>query len=112
MQKMITRKLELFGHICRMENDRKIKSVVFGRLKGTNKRGRPHKEWMDNITEWCGVSIQELYHAALEKQKCRRITRMASGIGPLVNDDDDDDRVVDQMLSQEPDLDSVSTWQL
>src|SRR6218665_3155229 len=29
MPKLITRKLELFGHICRMENDRKIKSVVF-----------------------------------------------------------------------------------
>jgi len=52
-----------------MENDRKIKSVVFGRLEGTNKRGRPNKEWLDNITEWCGVSIQELYHTALEKQK-------------------------------------------
>jgi len=23
---------------------------------------------MDNIAEWCGASIQELYHAALEKQ--------------------------------------------
>ena len=83
MQKIITRKLELFGHICtctcRMENDRKIKSVVFGRLDGTNKRGQPHKEWMDNITDWCGASIQELYHTALEKQKWRRITRMALG---------------------------------
>src|SRR6218665_2023490 len=55
MQKIITRKLELFGHICRMENDRKIKSVVFRRLDGTNERGRPHKEWMDNITDWCGA---------------------------------------------------------
>ena len=61
-------------------------------MDGTNKRGRQHKEWMDNITDWCGASIQELYHAALEKQKWRRITRTASGtygIGPLVNDDDD-----------------------
>src|SRR6218665_2949244 len=49
MPKIITRKLELFGHICRMENDRKIKSVVFGRLEGTNKSGRPHKIWMDNL---------------------------------------------------------------
>ena len=79
MEKIITRKLELFGHICRMKNDRKSKSVVFGRLEGTNKRGWPHKEWMDNITEWCGASIQELYHAAFEKQKWRRITRTTSG---------------------------------
>ena len=35
-----------------------------------------------------------LGHAALEKQKWRRITRRhraPTGIGPLVNDDDDDD---------------------
>ena len=51
MQKIIIRKLEFFGHMCRMKNDRKIKSVVFGRLEGTNKRGRPHKEWIENITE-------------------------------------------------------------
>src|SRR6218665_3026196 len=79
-QKIITRKLELFGHICRIENDRKIKSVVFGRLEGTNKRGRPHKEWMDTITEWCGASLQELHrYCLLEKQNWRRITRTASG---------------------------------
>ena len=29
MQKIITRKLELFGHICRMENEKKIKSVKY-----------------------------------------------------------------------------------
>ena len=47
-----------------MENDRKIKSVVFGRLDGTNKRGRPHKEWMGNITDWCGAKryTLELYN--------------------------------------------------
>ena len=26
---LLTRKFGLFGHICRMENDRKIKSLVF-----------------------------------------------------------------------------------
>src|SRR6218665_1158113 len=41
MQQIITRKLELFCHICRMENERKFKSVIIGRLEGTNKRGRP-----------------------------------------------------------------------
>ena len=43
-----------------------------------------------NRMVWC-ISIQELYHAALEKQKWRRITRTAPGIGPLVVVDDDDD---------------------
>src|SRR6218665_2562783 len=82
MQKIITRKLELFGHICRMENDRKIKSIAFGRLDGTNKRGRPHTEWMDNITDcmvWC-INTRTI-------PRCFGETKMASnnenGIGHL-----------------------------
>jgi len=39
MQKLIRRKLGLFGHICRMHNNKKIKELVFGRMEGTNKRG-------------------------------------------------------------------------
>src|SRR6218665_4027703 len=49
MQKIITRKPELFGDICRMENDKKIKSVVFGRLEGTNKR----MDGQYNRMAWC-----------------------------------------------------------
>ena len=54
MQKTIKRKLGLFGHICRMGNDRIIKTVVFGGMEGSNKRGRPHREWLDDITGWGG----------------------------------------------------------
>jgi hypothetical protein len=45
MQIIITRKLELFGN---MSDDRKIKRVMFGRMEGVNRRGRPHKEWLGN----------------------------------------------------------------
>ena len=38
-RKLIRRKLGLFGHICRMHNNRKIKELMFGRMDGTNKRG-------------------------------------------------------------------------
>jgi len=79
MQIIITRKLELFGHICRMGDDRKIKTVVFGRMEGVNVRGRPHKEWLDNITEWCEAPIQDQAHAALDRRKWRGVTRMAAG---------------------------------
>jgi len=30
------RKLELFGHIARMDNSRKIESVVMGKMDGDN----------------------------------------------------------------------------
>src|SRR6218665_1176693 len=50
-------KLGPFGHICRMHNNRKIKELMFGRMEGTNKRGRPHREWLDDIIKWGGMSL-------------------------------------------------------
>src|SRR6218665_651918 len=48
MQTIMKRKLGLFGHICRMENSRKIKSVMLGIMDGKGRRGRPNMEWIDN----------------------------------------------------------------
>jgi len=56
----IQRKLRLFGHICWMEDNRKLKTLMFGIVDGTNKRGRPCREWMDDIVSSCKTGIQEL----------------------------------------------------
>ena len=37
----------LFGHVARIGNDRKLKTVRFGVMEVKNKRGRPHREWAD-----------------------------------------------------------------
>jgi len=34
-----------------MHNSRIIKELVFGRMEGTNRRGTPHREWLDDITD-------------------------------------------------------------
>lgn len=78
LQKVIQRKLRLFGHICRMHDNRKIKTLVFGMMDGSNKRGRPHREWADDIVEWCGASLQELSHCALDRQLWATIVMAAS----------------------------------
>ena len=41
--------MSLFGHVTRMGDDRKLKTVMFGVMEGKNKRGRPHREWADDI---------------------------------------------------------------
>jgi hypothetical protein len=61
-----------------MKDDRKIKALVFGIMDGTNKRGRPHREWVDDIIDWCGDSLQELSHSALDRVKWDRTIREAS----------------------------------
>ena len=78
LQKVIQRKLRLFGHICRINDSRKIKTLVFRMMDGSNKRGQPHREWSDDIEQWCGTTLQELSHAALDRQRWAAIVRMAS----------------------------------
>lgn len=77
-QKVIQRKLTLFGHICRMSNDRKIKTLVFGIMDGKNRRGRPNREWADDIEDWCGANLQQLSHSALNRQMWKTIVKRAS----------------------------------
>ena len=38
ISKDIQRKLRLFGHMCRMEDNKKLKTLMFGIVDGTNKR--------------------------------------------------------------------------
>jgi len=60
LQRAIRRKLRLFGHICRMEDYRKLKTLMFGIVDGMNERGRPCRKWMDDIVSWCKTGLQEL----------------------------------------------------
>jgi len=39
LQKATESKLRLFGHICRLEDNRKLKTLMFGIVDGMNKRG-------------------------------------------------------------------------
>ena len=62
------RKLQLFGHICRMEDNRLVKLVMTGSIKGKRSVGRPSRKWMDDIREWCGVKTdQEAVHMAQDR---------------------------------------------
>jgi len=52
------RKLKLFGHICRMNDNILIKTVLL-MVEGDRSHGRPAKRWSDDIVEWCGYSLPE-----------------------------------------------------
>lgn len=78
MQKLIRRKLGLFGHICRMKDDRKIKTVMFGMMKGKNRRGRPHREWLDDVIGWGRASLQKLSQIAMDREQWRNLVKMAA----------------------------------
>jgi len=43
MQLIMERKLKLFGHICRMDDNRLVKNVVFGIIDGTKQERKTEK---------------------------------------------------------------------
>jgi len=45
------RKLQLFGHICRMDDGRLVKTVMLGMIYGDRPQGRPHHRWIDDVWE-------------------------------------------------------------
>jgi len=77
LQRAIQRKLQAFGHICRMEDKRKLKTLMFGIVDGTNKRSRPCREWMDDTVSWCKTGLQELNSLAQDRSRWKLITRQA-----------------------------------
>ena len=48
---------------------------MFGIVDGTHKRGRPCKEWMDDIVSWCKTGLQELNSLAQDRRRRKLITR-------------------------------------
>ena len=64
VQQIMEWKLNLFGHICRMKDNRLMKEVIFGTMKGKSGRGRPCREWLDDVKEWGGEEIHILHRKA------------------------------------------------
>ena len=81
-EKVVDRKMELFGHICRMSDDRLIKLVLFAKGEGKRKQGRPRKKWVDDIKERCGLTLQEARQLACDRGGfwSRRPLRTRSGL--------------------------------
>jgi len=67
IQRIKKRKLNLFGHIFRMEDSRLVKVVVLGEMKGKTKRGRPKREWLNDVKERCNEEIYILKRKAQDR---------------------------------------------
>jgi len=55
------RKLKLFGHIYSLDDNRLMKNGVLGIIDGLIRRGRPSREWVDDIKE-----CQTSYHGDID----------------------------------------------
>ena len=73
------RKLRQFGHICTMHDNRLKKHTIFAKTDGKPPRGRPCREWMDDIKDWCGRSGQDLLHLAQDRRMWKKLIRTVVG---------------------------------
>ena len=74
-----------------MKNNRKIKDVMTGMMEGTGRRGRPYREWMDDITDWCQTDVHRLSLLAQDRDTWKMIMKNALNTSvPMDNDDDEE----------------------
>jgi len=59
-------------------------------MDDNNKRGRLHREWIDNTVEWYRRDIWEFIHSAIDHNELQQIVK-TWGAGPMTDDNDDDD---------------------
>jgi len=52
-------------------------TLMFRIVGGTNKKGRPSIELMDDIVSWCKTRLQELNSSAKDRRRWKLITRQA-----------------------------------
>jgi len=46
-----------------------------GVMDGDNRRGRPYREWLDNVKEWCQKDIHLLFRIAQDRNKWRQVVK-------------------------------------
>ena len=63
------RKLRLLGHICTIDDSRLLKHTLFVTMESKSKRERLRKEWLDDITEWCNLKPQDLFHLTQKEKR-------------------------------------------
>ena len=64
------RKLKWYGHVTRGDGLAKI--ILQGNVEGKRSRGRPKKQWIDNIKEWTGKGFNELNEIVYDRKKWRK----------------------------------------
>ena len=56
-----------------MDDNRLVKKVMLGIMDGQNRRGRPSREWMDDIKEWCRADGHTLSIMAQDRWEWKRV---------------------------------------
>jgi len=63
------RMLAYYSHTMRKQGSCLEKEIMQGTMPGARRRGRPRMAWMDNITTWTGLSMEESIKMTEDRDK-------------------------------------------
>ena len=78
LNRVIKSKLSFVGRIMRKQGDNLVKTVLQGKMEGTRKRGRPRKQYQDNITTWLDSQMKDVIHATENRRTWRNMVKAAA----------------------------------
>ena len=65
------RKLKCFGHVSRTSG--LAKTVLQGIVQGRRRRGGQRKRWGDNIVEWSGLRLNDIFRETDDRHAWRKL---------------------------------------
>lgn len=67
------RKLEYFGHVLRGPKYRMLHTIIKGKFEGRRRIGRKKLSWLRNIKNWSGLSVEELFEIATDRERYKEL---------------------------------------
>ena len=66
------------GHALRKQEESLEKDILEDTMLGTQRRGRPRIPWRDNIGDWTGMSMKEVWSSVQDRSRWRRAVHNAT----------------------------------
>ena len=71
------RKRSYFGRLCRDHGCHITKTVAEGYVEGRRRRGRPRKQYIDNIKQWAQSTTSQCVWAAEDRSRWKQLVSQA-----------------------------------
>ena len=70
------RKVSYFGHMVRGPKYTLLRTIMEGKIEGKRGIGRKSMSWLRNIRKWTGLSVEELFRLAPDRERFRDLIQM------------------------------------